>query len=421
MKSPELKISLKNKGGVTHKTLLMILAHLSRLVAQAVFFLLFARSMGADVFGVFSGIMAIVVIATPFFAFGVGGVLIRECSISSELLSRHMGNALLMSFCTILIAFPLLFLFQYLFFSVESAVLVFVSIFLAEFVFSKLTEVACQVFQSQGRIPKVAEVTIVAGLLRVAAVCVVYFLDYRADLSAWLFSYVFSAALGSLYAWCWCVRIHGLPVCELMWRTVKEGLYFSLGIASQGVYNDADKALMLRYDVQSVSGNYSAAYKIVDMSFAPVRALLSVTYVGFFKAGADGLSSAYKYARKILPVTVFLGFVSLVGIVIVGFLVEPVLGGSYSDVQGILWCICIIPLLRSVHFVLADCFTGAGYQRERSVVQVFFALLNVVLNIFLIPVFSWKAAALVSIVCDVGLCVVFYFMLKSKILKGKAA
>lgn len=389
----------------------MIGAHISKLTAQALFFVLFARSMGAEIFGIFSGVLAVVIIATPFFAFGAGSVLVKNCSIDNTQLNEYMGNALLMALVTLIMALPALYVAQTMIFSKNAASVVFFIIFFSDFAFSKLNELASQVLQSQGKMPKVAEFTIVSAVLRVVAVASIFMLGVYDDFDYWLAGYVLSALGGACYAWIWCFYLYGRPKISFRYKEIKEGLYFSMGIASQGIYNDADKAIILRYDTKVVSGNYSAAYKIVDIAFAPVRALLAVTYVGFFKAGADGLGSAYQYALKILPVTVALGLLGFLGILIASFLAEPVLGNSFGDVKNILYYICLIPLLRSVHFVFADCFTGAGLQKVRSVVQVVFAALNLALNIIIIPIYSWQGAALVSVLCDVGLCLVFFILL----------
>lgn len=368
--------------------------------------------MGAEVFGAFSGVLAVVIIAMPFFAFGAGSVLIKDCSINRDELSEYIGNSLLMGLITCSIALPALYFIQNKFFTAELGGLIFLTVFLSDFVFSKLNELAAQVFQSQGEIFKVAEFTIFTGVVRVLVVGFIYFYHVAASLEVWLLGYFVSALAGAVYAWVCCIRKYGLPKASFKSDKIGEGLYFSAGLASQGVYNDADKAIILRYDTPGVSGNYSAAYKIVDIAFAPTRALLSVTYVGFFKAGSSGIYAAYAYALKVLPLTIVLGFIGMVGILAASFLVEPVLGDSFKDVRHVLNFICVIPLLRSVHFVLADCLTGAGLQRTRSYIQGSIALVNIIANIVLIPMYSWHGAAFASVFCDLLLCFILYFALR---------
>ena len=44
--------------------------------------------------------------------------------------------------------------------------------------------------------------------------------------------------------------------------------------------------------------------------------------------------------------------------------------------------------------------TGAGHQKARSIVQVAAAVFNILLNFWLIPLYSWKGAAWATLISD---------------------
>ena len=81
--------------------------------------------------------------------------------------------------------------------------------------------------------------------------------------------------------------------------------------------------------------------------------------------------------------------------------------------------LAILPLLKTIHYFLADSLSGAGYQGIRAAGQIFVALTNVGLNFWLIPLYSWRGAAWSSIACDGLLAVVMYCILVS--VKSKEA
>jgi len=56
--------------------------------------------------------------------------------------------------------------------------------------------------------------------------------------------------------------------------------------------------------------------------------------------------------------------------------------------------------LKAIHYFGADALTGAGHQGYRTVVQVGIAALNILLNLWLIPLYSWRGAAIATIVSD---------------------
>ena len=51
--------------------------------------------------------------------------------------------------------------------------------------------------------------------------------------------------------------------------------------------------------VPSVTGIYSAAYRIVDICTAPMRALLTAAYPRFFRSGAKGITGSAALARRL--------------------------------------------------------------------------------------------------------------------------
>ncbi|MGB7353795.1 MAG: polysaccharide biosynthesis C-terminal domain-containing protein, partial [Acidobacteriaceae bacterium] len=60
----------------------------------------------------------------------------------------------------------------------------------------------------------------------------------------------------------------------------------------------------------------------------------------------------------------------------------------------------LLPLLKTVHSFFADALTGAGHQRMRTAIQVFVAIFNVLINLWIIPAYSWVGAAWSSLASD---------------------
>ena len=60
----------------------------------------------------------------------------------------------------------------------------------------------------------------------------------------------------------------------------------------------------------------------------------------------------------------------------------------------------LLPLLKTMHYFAADSLTGAGHQGLRTLVQVLVALFNVVVNLWVIPAYSWRGAAWSSLASD---------------------
>jgi O-antigen/teichoic acid export membrane protein len=72
--------------------------------------------------------------------------------------------------------------------------------------------------------------------------------------------------------------------------------------SAQSFYNDIDKTMPARLGTLDETGIYSAAYRLIDIAFIPVRAVLNAALPGFFHNGVEGISGGVVPAP--LPVAV---------------------------------------------------------------------------------------------------------------------
>jgi O-antigen/teichoic acid export membrane protein len=80
-------------------------------------------------------------------------------------------------------------------------------------------------------------------------------------------------------------------------------------------------------------------------------------------------------------------------------------------VEALRW-LALIPFLKTISYFFSDSVTGAGYQGFRTAAQVFVAILNIGLNFWLIPAYSWRGAAWSSLACDGALALVMFGVLQ---------
>jgi O-antigen/teichoic acid export membrane protein len=165
------------------------------------------------------------------------------------------------------------------------------------------------------------------------------------------------------------------------------------------------------------AGVYGAAYRLIDVAFIPVRALLSATLPGFFRTGAGGLQASMRYGRrmlmKVLPYSLFAFAACMLG----APLVPHILGRQYADVTEALRWLALLPVLRTLHYFVADALTGASHQGTRTLIQIGVAAFNVLVNLWSIPAYGWRGAAWSSIASDALLALSLLFVVT--LLHGK--
>jgi O-antigen/teichoic acid export membrane protein len=186
-------------------------------------------------------------------------------------------------------------------------------------------------------------------------------------------------------------------------QELREGFYFSAGQTSQTIYNDIDKTMLARLDTLAAAGVYGAAYRLIDVSFVPVSAALWSAYPNFFRAGTRGISGSSAYAKPLMLRAFAYSGAVFVFLLVSSGIVPVILGPEYEATAAALRWLAILPVLKALHYFFSDTLTSSGYQGVRTAIQATVAFLNVLLNLWVIPIYSWRGAAWSSIACDAAL------------------
>jgi O-antigen/teichoic acid export membrane protein len=106
---------------------------------------------------------------------------------------------------------------------------------------------------------------------------------------------------------------------------------------------------------------------------------------------------------RLLPKTIAYSMLVMIGLLALAPVVPHILGKEYvGSVSALRW-LAVLPVLKTIHSFFADALTGAGYQRLRTMIQIAVALFNILINLWIIPAYSWLGAAWSSIASDAAL------------------
>ncbi len=414
----------KLKSGIAHlsqkamvrDTLWMMLAQGLRLILQAVYFVIIARVLGAEQYGSFVGATALVAILSPFASLGSGHLLIKNVSRNRALFGEYWGNALFMIFSSglALIVFMLC-IARFILPATIPLLLVFL-VAVTDLIFARIIDTAGQAFGAVLWLSKTAQLDILPQITRlIAAFALLSFFSHPGAVE-WSFLYMISTAVSALMGVFLVHRSIGLPklALSLVKPEIRDGFYFSVSLSAQTIYNDIDKTMLARLSTLEGTGIYAAAYRLIDVSFVPVRSLLAAAYTRFFQHGATGLSGTINFAKRLLPIAAIYGASAGVGLFLFAPVIPYILGEEYAGaVEALRWLAPLL-FLKSIHYFAADALTGAGFQGVRSAVQVVVAVFNVLINFWVIPIYSWRGAAWSSLVSDgllmLGLWVMIAFL-----------
>jgi O-antigen/teichoic acid export membrane protein len=380
-----------------------------RLIIQAAYFVLIARSLGPKAYGAFAAIVALAAVIGPFSGMGTTNLFIRDVRSGKREAVTCWGNGLLITLLSGSLLTVVVLIVNYLFHLKTSSFIV-LAVCISDLIFMKITELAAFGFAASNRMKDTSIQSVVVGLLRLIAIGSLVLTFHSVSLSEWVWAYLASGILGTIYAVYRGTALWGRPKLQLtsLREDLSEGLFFSISNSATSIYNDVDKIMLSRLSDFASTGIYSTAYRVIDVSMTPVRSLVSAAYPIFFKKGVRGIEATFPYAKSLIFKASIYGAAVSSGLWICAPILPILLGRQYILAVPALRLLAPIPLLRCIHVFLADSLSGAGFQRTRTVIQVSVGLINIVANLLILPRFSWRGAAWTSLACDALLVGVFW-------------
>jgi O-antigen/teichoic acid export membrane protein len=370
-----------------------------RLVLQAAYFVLLARGLGPAQYGAFVAVVALAGTLSPFAGLGSSNLFTKNVRSGKRDPGTCWGNGLLAGGISGLGLTGIVLLINSIFHLQSPWIVLWICI--SDLLLVRITDLAAFGFGAIDRTKENMIQTVFASLLRLVSIMLLSVFLHPITLAWWVGMYVAASLIGALYSFQRAHTLWGRPRMNFagFWEDISEGLYFSLGTAASTIYNDIDKVMLGKVSF-AAAGLYAAAYRIVDVSMTPVRSLASAAYPRFFKLGTEGIGStsafAYTQMRRATLYTAILVPVLWFG----APLLPLILGSRYADTAVALRWLALIPFFRGLHTFLADSLSGAGLQRVRSVVQVSIAIVNIVLNLLVLPKYGWLGATWTSLASD---------------------
>jgi O-antigen/teichoic acid export membrane protein len=381
-------------------------------VVQGFYFIVLARLLGTTQYGLLAGAVALVAVVSQYSTFGSGLLFLRYVSPDHSRFRSYWGIILMSTLVLGTLLVVAVRLSGRWLVGAASVPLLF-PIAIGDCLFAQLGNAAGQVFQTFEKMKFSAAITLLGSVSRCLIAVAMLVLLGRASAFQWAIASLTVSAISTCVAVGIVTRFFGLPSFSpsLLKKRLGEGFVFALSGSTTAVYNDIDKVVLSRFGMEQANGIYSMAYRMVNIGAMPVLSIVGAAFPRFFREGVKGIAATLPMARQLLRRTVWLSL----GISVVMFASAPIIphlvGKSYAESVSALRWLCLIPFFRSFHLSAGDAIAGAGHQKFRLVSQSIAAVGNLLLNLYLVPRYSWHGAAWASLGTDGALGVMNWLAL----------
>lgn len=205
---------------------------------------------------------------------------------------------------------------------------------------------------------------------------------------------------------------------DILKRVIKGSLpYGILGILGL-VYFRVDTVLLGYIKGNYDTGIYAAAYKFLEAIIFVPSSLATALFPVAARLHEEDVPSIGKLYFKSIKLLFFLSLLILAGyIVIVPVLIKLFLPNYLSSISAIKVLSLALPFI-FIHIPGAQILLATDkYLKQILFLSVFTLLFNLVLNLIFIPIYGYIAAAWITVASEAVSFVVFFTLLKIKVLK----
>ena len=380
---------------IAKNTLALVISSVTCAILGMLYGIYTARYLGADGFGVISLAIAFMSLFSIFSDLGLQQLMVREVARDHRLLDKYLGNVLFAKIFLVILAYALILITINLL-NYPALTIRIVSIIGLSMVCGAFTGAFNSIFQALERMEYVSFGSILNSALMLAGG--IYAVSQRLPVIAFALIYSISSIIVLIYALLAAIKI-GIPLHVYVDRafilsTLRRALPFGVGSLFLVYYIWIDRVILSYLMDNSTVGYYSAAYNIMGVfSFVPTAFVTSLFPVmsRSFGGSRDSLSKIFQKGIKflfLLALPMATG-VTLLGDKIVGLIYGPGFLLSEKPLTILIWAEFLIFL----DVLLGNVLLSINKERWTMMSAGLGALLNIILNLLLIPKFGMLGAA----------------------------
>jgi O-antigen/teichoic acid export membrane protein len=216
------------------------------------------------------------------------------------------------------------------------------------------------------------------------------------DLLAWGIV-CFSSGACMFFAVAWSAsRATAIARSDIKRREIFAGLGFAMASASTRIHADADKAIIAKISSLGAAGDYSLAYRLMDVLLLPINSAIEWSIRNLFQHGSMGLeASVRRLWRRWVALLVFALMASAAAYLLAPLL-PMVFGRQYENCIVMAHWLALLPLTTCTWMVVRSTAATAGHEKLVGVVELLGALLSVTLGVVLVMNDGWRGAVLAT-------------------------
>lgn len=373
-----------------------------------------SRYLGAEGFGVISIALSLAAIFGIIIDLGLNTLTVREVARNKDLADKYISNTLLIKIILSILTFGLIILSTKIIgYSEQVSYVIYIITFST--IFAAFTGIFNAIFQAYEKLEYQSIGTVLNAVLMFIGVLIAIYLNL--DIFAIAFVYFISSLVVLVYdilVYSWKFVLPKIDIDWSFWSpTIKDSLPFAVTGIFTMIYYWIDSVILSVMVGNEVVGWYNAAYRIIAI-FASLYAVYMVSIFpvlsGFYETSKNSIKIAYERSFKYMlminiPIAIFITFLADK---IIFIICGPGYVPSVIALQILIWSV----IFMFINTLSLNLLGSVNMQVVVTKIAAFGAIFNIVLNIVLIPEFSYIGSAVATVLTELLMLPVFFHVLR---------
>lgn len=339
-----------------------LLPTIAALGLQFLTFIITARGLGVEQFGIYTTLLAIVGVSQEIVGLGGSDLLVRAVSRDTLKFKAYFGNMLI----NILITLPfVVILGTFLAFElmhVELEIPIICVALLGEILIARISASLELIMVAHGNMVRSGFIRMITVIVRLIAAWVYFLYFNQHDLEKWIDVIVCQSILLGFFYIFLAAYLYGSPTWKWLLSEQIDGLAFCVNQTTRAAQSNLDRMILSRFADNAAMGVYGAASRVLQLGLFPIQIATRILYPKFFIHGVKGIVSSRRFALRVSPILALVGILSGLGIAFAAALAPDILGESFSNITYTAERLAFAMPFIALQYPAADALTGAGRQ-----------------------------------------------------------
>jgi O-antigen/teichoic acid export membrane protein len=386
--------------------------------SNAVFLFLLAlvvsRQLGPALFGIFSFLTAVVVAANCFSNLGLDTWMVREVTKTPSQGKLYLTNILGLKIGTSMVTLVLVFL-VFRMADLPQVTLSLLWILSISLLFNTISQTLWHYGDCFKEFFYHSVLWAVSNIIKAGfGVTLVLFFH---ELEPLVWGVVVAEAISLVISFCVVHHRFGLFVPEFQFAVWKDFLIRSapiaMGMIFSVLYFRLDIVMLQLMTEESVVGFYSAAYKLFEVAVVLPHSFMLVLFPTLVEEYySDRSQFKDRFKKSLVIYSLIGGSIALALWVFSHGIITLIYGDKFLPSISVLDILSGVILLFFINFLLSNILIISGWEKINTWGLVGATVLNVILNLVLIPQYGAIGAAWATLFCEVGLIAVLSFQVQ---------